>query len=78
MVIWTKIVGAAGGFNETVEIVTEPCLSRISKNVRGFFEELRTADLADVSKAALQKNLEAYKLTINDLLENYSEKPKQT
>ena len=78
MVIWTKTVGAAGGFNEPVEIVTEPCLSRISKNIRGFFEELRTADLGDVSKATLQKNLEVYKLTVEDLLEKYSEKAKQT
>jgi hypothetical protein len=43
-VIWTRTVGAAGGFDEPVEIVTEPCLSRLSKSVRGFFEELRAAD----------------------------------
>jgi replicative superfamily II helicase len=77
MIIWTRTVGAAGGFNDQVEIVTEPCLSRLSKNSRGFFQELRTADLADISKSALQKNLEAYKLTVEDLLVNYSEKPKQ-
>jgi hypothetical protein len=77
IIIWTRTVGAAGGFNEPAEIVTEPCLSRLSKSVRGFFEELRIADIADVSKSALQKNLEAYKLTVEDLLEKYSEKPRQ-
>ena len=77
MIIWTRTVGAAGGFNEPVEIVTEPCLSKLAKNVRDFFEELREADLADISKSTLQKNLEAYKLTVEDLLEKYSEKPKQ-
>jgi replicative superfamily II helicase len=77
MIIWTKTVGAAGGFNEPVEIVPEPCLSRLSKSVRGFFDELRVAELGDVSKPILQKNLEAYNLTVEDLLEKYSEKPKQ-
>ena len=58
-------------------MVTEPCLSRLAKNVRGFFEELRSADLADISKPTAQKNLEAYRLTVEDLLGKYSERAKQ-
>lgn len=77
MVIWTRTVGAAGGFNEEVEIVAEHSLSKLTKNVRGFFEEWRTADLASLSASKIQSNLKAYHLTIEDLLENYSEKPKQ-
>jgi len=77
MVIWTRTVGAAGGFNEPVGIVTEPCLSKLAKKVRGFFEELRSADLASLSTSKVQANLEAYGLTIEDVVSKYSEKPKQ-
>jgi hypothetical protein len=55
MVIWTRTVGAAGGFNEEVEIVAEHSLSKLTKNVRGFFEEWRTADLASLSASRFNR-----------------------
>jgi hypothetical protein len=77
MIIWTRTVGPAGGFNEPVEIVTDPLLARLTRNVRDFFRALRTADLKSLSAKSLQTNLEAYHLTTEDLLTIYSEKPKQ-
>jgi hypothetical protein len=77
MIIWTRTIGQAGGFNEPVEICTDSALAKLTKNVRGFFEELRKADLKNLSTTKIQTNLKAYKLTIEDLLSQYSEKPKQ-
>jgi len=77
MVIWTRVVSQAGGFNEPVEIIANTSLGRLAKNVRGFFGELTNADLQNLSTAKIQANLKAYKLTIEDLLDHYSEEPKQ-
>jgi len=77
MVIWTRVVSQAGGFNEPVEIIANTSLGRLAKNVRGFFGELTNADLQNLSSAKIQANLKAYKLTIEDLLDHYSEEPKQ-
>jgi replicative superfamily II helicase len=77
MVIWTRTVGQAGGFNEPVEILTNSALSKLTKNVRGFFGELAKADLQNLSTTKLQANLKAYELLIEDLLDRYSEKAKQ-
>jgi len=77
MVIWTRTVGQAAGFNAPVEILTDSSLSRLSKNVRGFFGEFGKADLQNLSATKIQANLKAYKLTVEDLLGHYSEKPKQ-
>jgi replicative superfamily II helicase len=77
MVIWTRTVGQAGGFNEPVEILTNSSLSKLTKNVRGFFAELAKADLQNLSTTKIQANLKAYELLIEDLLDRYSEKAKQ-
>jgi replicative superfamily II helicase len=77
LIIWTRTVGAAGGFNEPVEIMTDKSLAHLERNVRGFFRELATADLQNLSEKRLQVNLEAYQLTIDDLIARYSEAPKQ-
>jgi hypothetical protein len=76
MIIWTRIVSQAGGFNEPVEIVTDVSLGRLERNAREFFRELGTADLQNLSAKMLQANLDAYHLTVEDLLIRYSEKPK--
>ena len=78
MVIWTKTVGPAAGFNEPVEILTDASLTQLTKNIRGFFGELGKADLQNLSTTKIQANLKAYRLTVEDLLDHYSEKPKQT
>jgi len=77
MIIWTKVVNRAGGFNDQVEIMVANLLARLVKNVRGFFGELGTADLQSLSTTKLQSNLEAYHLTVDELLKDYSEKPRQ-
>lgn len=77
MVIWTRTVGQAAGFNEPVDILTNSSLSKLTKNVRGFFGELAKADLQNLSTTKLQANLKAYELLIEDLLDRYSETAKQ-
>jgi replicative superfamily II helicase len=77
MVIWTRTVSQAAGFNEPVEILTNGSLNQLAKNVRSFFGELGNADLQNLSTAKIQTNLKAYKLTIEDLLNHYAEMPKQ-
>jgi hypothetical protein len=76
MIIWTRAVNRAGGFNEPVEIVTDTSLAKLGRNVREFFRELRTADLQSLSASKLQANLKSYHLTVDDLLNAYSEKPR--
>ncbi len=77
MVIWTRTVSQAAGFNEPVEILTSGSLNQLAKNVRSFFGELGNADLQNLSTAKIQTNLKAYKLTIEALLNHYAEMPKQ-
>jgi replicative superfamily II helicase len=77
MVIWTRSVGQAGGFNEPVEILTDSSLVKLTKNIRGFFGELGKADLQNLSATKIQANLKVYRLTVEDLLDHYSEKVKQ-
>jgi hypothetical protein len=77
MIIWTKLVTPAGGFNDHVEIMAADPLGRLVKNVRNFFEELQSADLQNLSTGKLQSNLVTYQLTVDKMLSHYSEKPKQ-
>jgi hypothetical protein len=44
MIIPTKKVGAAGGFNDPVQIVRRPKLERLVRNVREFFLVYKTID----------------------------------
>ena len=77
MVIWTRVVTKAGGFNDPVEIVTDSSLSKLTRNARDFFRELRTADLQSLSDSKLQASLQSHQLTVDDLLNSYSEKPRE-
>jgi len=77
MIIWTKTVGAGGGFNEPVLIMTARRLDRLVRNVRGFFQELKDDDLQNLAEAKLHENLDNYHLTVDELLITYAESPKQ-
>src|ERR1035437_9163354 len=77
MIIWTDTVNRAAGFNEDVEIMKAGSLERMVKNFSGFFHELKKADLKNLSEKKLQSNLEAYGLTVDDVLNKYSKKHKQ-
>ena len=75
MIIWTKVVGPAAGFNQDVRIMRAKKLESLAKNVKGFFGELKGIDLQDLSEAKLQSNLDRYALTVEQLVANYSEAP---
>jgi hypothetical protein len=77
MIIWTKTVGAAGGFNEPVLIMTAKRLDRLVRNVRGFFQELKDDDLHNLAEQKISKNLDSYHLGVDELLTAYGEAPKQ-
>ncbi len=75
IVIWTKLLGAAAGFNQPVEIVRLKKLELLIRNVKEFFGELRGMDLQDLSESKLQAKLSQHSLTVDDLLSKYSEQP---
>jgi hypothetical protein len=77
MIIWTKTVAPAAGFNEDVEITRAPHLERLVRNTRSFFQEFRGVDLKDLSENKVRALLETHQLTIDDLIAKYSEPPKQ-
>ena len=77
MIIWTKMVGAAAGFNEPVRIMTNKKLESLVKSVRATFDELKGLDLQDLSEVKLQENIDRHGLGVEQLLHNYSEEPVQ-
>jgi len=76
MIIATKTVGRAAGFNHDVEIMRERLLKVLVQNVRSFFLEFKNSDLKDLSERKIQDLLNAHKLAVEDILSHYSEKPK--
>lgn len=78
MIIWTRQVGAAAGFNNDVQIMRSQRLERLVRNVRSFFQEFRGIDLKDLSETKVEALLAAHNLGIDDLVSAYSEPPKQS
>jgi hypothetical protein len=76
MIIWTRAVSAAAGFNDPVQIMTSKGLERLVKHSKAFFAELKATDLDDLSEKKLQANLERYELTVDSLTTKYGEPPK--
>jgi hypothetical protein len=77
MIIWTRNVGAAAGFNENVEITRARGLERLVRNVRSFFQEFHGTDLKGLSENTVKSLLSTHLLSIDDLMTKYSESPKQ-
>lgn len=77
MIIWTKAVAPAAGFNEDVGIMRGRQLETLVKNVRSFFQEFRGVDLKDLSEGKVKTLLHTHQLTVDDLLTQYSEAPQQ-
>lgn len=73
MVIPTKKVGEAAGFNMPVSVMREGKLKKLCKNVHGFFKEFTAADLDDLDPAAVQKWLKQHDLGTDTLVSNYTE-----
>src|SRR5262245_36096647 len=58
MVIPTKKIAAAAGFNDPVLILRERGLRQLTQNVRRFFTAFRDLDLRDLDEAKVQRLLD--------------------
>lgn len=76
MIIPTKKISHAAGFNLDVEIMREGNLKKLTSNVEKFFMEFKTLDLKDLPPTKLHELLSLHKLQVEDLLKSYSEVPK--
>ena len=77
IIISTKNVSRAAGFNEPVEIMRENKLRALSENIRRFYLEFKGLDLNDLSESRIQELLSLFKLTTNDFLKDiYFENPR--
>jgi replicative superfamily II helicase len=70
----TKLARSAA-FSESVEIVTEPRLEKLTKNVRAFFREFANDDIKNLSTQQIDRLLAAHELRVEDLIAKYSVKP---
>lgn len=76
MIIPTKKVSHAAGFNLNVEIMREGNLNRFTSNINKFFMEFKNLDLKDIPEKKVQEYLTLHHLTVDDILSLYSEPPK--
>ena len=53
-----------------------PSLKALSSNVEKFFLEFRQYDLASLSEGKVDQLLRSHQLSIDEILESYSEEPK--
>jgi replicative superfamily II helicase len=77
LIIPTKILSKGAGFNDDdAEIMRANNLKHLTKNVKAFFDEFRNLDFANLSQNTVQSFIDTHKLGIDNLLAEYSEKPK--
>ena len=76
LIIPTKVVSKATGFNETVGIMRKANLKRLVYNFKAFFAEFKSVDLKDVSDKKVQEFLNTHKLSVDEILTVYSEAAK--
>ena len=67
LVIPTKKVGKAAGFNQEVIILRPTGLRRFTKAVREFFKEFANFDLHDLSEAKVQELIDSHSLTVEGI-----------
>lgn len=73
MVVPTKKVGEAAGFNMPVTVMREGKLKRLVGNVQNFFKEFASCDLMDLDPATVQKWLNDHSLSTDLLISTYTE-----
>ena len=77
LIIPTNRLCHAAGFVQEVGIMRDKHLRDLRQNVKSFFAEFKTADLANLSEVKIQDLLEAHRLTEDALLSIYAEKVRQ-
>ncbi|HPH47266.1 MAG TPA: DEAD/DEAH box helicase, partial [Chryseolinea sp.] len=65
-----------GAALKDVEVMKEKQLKKLVKNVRAFFNEFKELDFEDLSDKKIQEYLNFHKLTVDDFINEYSEKIK--
>ena len=73
MIISTKKISAAAGFNMPVMIIRDKNLKTITRNVLSFFREFNTTDLKDISPRIVQDWLSSHKLETDSFVRLYTE-----
>ncbi len=77
MIISTKAISNAAGFNKSVQIMRSNKLFLLNGNVRKFFKEFKALDLKSLSEKRIQELLNTYHLTAQDFKNDvYSEQPR--
>lgn len=77
IIIPTKIVSHAAGFNKSVQVMKVKKLRLLTDNVRKFYLEFKGLDLNNLSDQRIQELLNMFKLTSDDLTSDiYSEQPR--
>lgn len=74
MIIGTKELSYYGNFTHDVRIIRRGKLRELKKNVKSFIRELKPYSLDDVSEETLQGLIDIYKLNMDNLVTDYSEK----
>lgn len=73
MVIPTKKVSKAAGFNMTVTVIRESGLKKFVRNIQNFFQEFAAADLMDLNPKTIQQWLKTHDLETDQIVRNYTE-----
>ncbi|MCG7406602.1 DEAD/DEAH box helicase family protein [Paenibacillus sp. ACRRX] len=75
MIIPTKKISRAAGFNLEVDIMREGNLKKLNSNVLKFFDEFKEIDLKDIPEKKVQELLMLHNLDVEDFLNSYTEVP---
>lgn len=77
MIINTKKISSAAGFNESVQIMRSNKLYLLTDKTKKFYKEFRNFDFSNLSERTIQQLLSKYNLTVDDFLQDvYSEEPR--
>jgi len=72
----SKKIESAAALTHDVEVMRVNGLKEFINTVRDFYKSFETVNFKDLSVKHIQKVLNSHKLNVDDLLNNYTEKPK--
>lgn len=78
MIISTKKVTAAGGFNDSVSIINMKNLNKFKKNIKKFCAEFNSTNFNDLSSKKIQEYINTHKLDSNSLITLYTEEAERS
>ncbi len=71
-----KSIQKAAAFTHDVQVMDESCLKQFVKSVRSFFNAFEGIDFNDFSEKHIQKLIDDNKLSVSDLINDYSKTPR--